>query len=43
MGVCKARESVKTTEQGIQGKNEDPCDQGLDGHGYGRPQNLQNL
>jgi len=30
MGVCKARESVKTTEKGIQGKDEDPCDQGLD-------------
>ena len=31
MGVCKARESVrKTTKEGIQGKVEDPCDQGLD-------------
>ena len=37
MGVCKARESVKTTEKGIQGKDEDHCDQGLDGHGYGCP------
>jgi len=30
MGVCKARESVKTTEKGIQGKGQDPCDLALD-------------
>ena len=33
MGVCKARESVKITVKGIQGKNADPWDSALDGHG----------
>ena len=30
MGVCKARESIIQANDGIQGKDEDPCDQGLD-------------
>ena len=30
MGVCKARESIIKANDGIQGKNEDPCDSALD-------------